>query len=276
MINKNMTVCALVACSAVAAMTQAEPIVYSDPGLGMEMGHFLPDFVWAGEYAPLDITLPASGQAGMNIHGPIPDNAIAIQFRAAQVSFDVGWTGIGAGSGSNDSVVSGDDYTVHYLADPGTETSFTMPSLFAPSSSVGAGDDHQPLVYLSANQTAESGFDDHWFVPQRIAIGVVLELDDGTHYGFAEFENVNPIGSSDRNYRPIRWGYESDPDVAMVVPAVCGDADTDRNGELDFFDVSAFLDAFSQQRFSADLNEDGAFDFFDVSDFLDAFGAGCP
>jgi|GEM_PF-1719656 len=45
---------------------------------------------------------------------------------------------------------------------------------------------------------------------------------------------------------------------------------------LDFFDVSAFLDAFAAHDPAADLNGDGVFDFFDVSDFLDSFGAGCP
>ncbi len=45
---------------------------------------------------------------------------------------------------------------------------------------------------------------------------------------------------------------------------------------LDFFDVSAFLDAFAANDPAADLTGDGVYDFFDVSAFLDAFGAGCP
>jgi len=47
-------------------------------------------------------------------------------------------------------------------------------------------------------------------------------------------------------------------------------------GELDFFDVSAFLDLFGAQDAAADLTGDGEWDFFDVSAFLDVFGAGCP
>ncbi len=46
--------------------------------------------------------------------------------------------------------------------------------------------------------------------------------------------------------------------------------------ELDFFDVSAFLDAFGAQDPVADLNQDGENDFFDVSAYLDQFAAGCP
>ena len=47
-------------------------------------------------------------------------------------------------------------------------------------------------------------------------------------------------------------------------------------GDLDFFDVSAFLDRFAKHIGDADLSYDGQFDFFDVSEFLDMYAAGCP
>jgi len=47
-------------------------------------------------------------------------------------------------------------------------------------------------------------------------------------------------------------------------------------GQLDFFDVSAFLSLFTANDPAADLNGDGAFNFFDVSTFLSVFSAGCP
>lgn len=53
-------------------------------------------------------------------------------------------------------------------------------------------------------------------------------------------------------------------------------ADFSGDGNLDFFDVSAFLSAFSKMNPSADLQADGVFNFFDVSAFLSAFVAGCP
>lgn len=53
-------------------------------------------------------------------------------------------------------------------------------------------------------------------------------------------------------------------------------ADLSGDGMLDFFDVSAFLTAFSSMDPVADFNNDGAFDFFDVSVFLSEFAAGCP
>jgi hypothetical protein len=53
-------------------------------------------------------------------------------------------------------------------------------------------------------------------------------------------------------------------------------ADLNGDGMLDFFDLSAFLSAFSAQDPSADFNGDGLFDFFDVSTYLNLFSAGCP
>jgi len=54
------------------------------------------------------------------------------------------------------------------------------------------------------------------------------------------------------------------------------DADLTGDGVLDFFDVSAFISAFSAQDPVADLNADRVWDFFDVSAYIDAYNAGCP
>ncbi|MBO6512370.1 MAG: FG-GAP repeat protein [Phycisphaerales bacterium] len=58
----------------------------------------------------------------------------------------------------------------------------------------------------------------------------------------------------------------------------CFDNPSDFNGNnvLDFFDISAFLAAFTTQVQDADLNNDGLYDFFDINVFLTAFSAGCP
>jgi hypothetical protein len=52
--------------------------------------------------------------------------------------------------------------------------------------------------------------------------------------------------------------------------------DFNQDGMLDFFDVQAFLDAFSAEDPSADFTNDGVFNFFDVQAFLQAFSSGCP
>lgn len=52
----------------------------------------------------------------------------------------------------------------------------------------------------------------------------------------------------------------------------------DFNGDtiLDFFDVLAFLQAFTAGEPEGDFNNDTIHDFFDVLAFLAAFTAGCP
>lgn len=57
---------------------------------------------------------------------------------------------------------------------------------------------------------------------------------------------------------------------------VCCCVDINQDGSLNFFDISAFLEAFSAQDPIADFNFDGAFNFFDISAFLGEFAAGCP
>ncbi len=52
-------------------------------------------------------------------------------------------------------------------------------------------------------------------------------------------------------------------------------ADLNNDGTLNFFDVSIFIIALSEQDQIADFNNDGTFNFFDVSAFLQAFAQGC-
>lgn len=63
--------------------------------------------------------------------------------------------------------------------------------------------------------------------------------------------------------------------VATPQPTDCI-ADFAPDGTLDFFDILAFLEAFTNADPSANINGDGTFDFFDVLAFLEAFAQGCP
>lgn len=57
----------------------------------------------------------------------------------------------------------------------------------------------------------------------------------------------------------------------------CSDADMAQPyGELNFFDISAFLSAYRKADPSADINGDGEYNFFDISGFLVLFQQGCP
>jgi hypothetical protein len=67
------------------------------------------------------------------------------------------------------------------------------------------------------------------------------------------------------------WFGPGSTECASMCPA-----DLTMDGELDFFDVSAFLTALANEQPVADFTNDGEYDFFDVSAFLMAFSGGCP
>ena len=86
---------------------------------------------------------------------------------------------------------------------------------------------------------------------------------------------------------PLVWesGALNNPGVQVTVGATlargpgspCTAVDyAEPYGELNFFDVSAFLAAFTDQSGQSDLAYDGEFNFFDVSVFLQLYAQGCP
>jgi hypothetical protein len=69
---------------------------------------------------------------------------------------------------------------------------------------------------------------------------------------------------------------EDDRVYVFSITPPCSDADlAGPFGELNFFDVSAFLSAYNAMEPEADFNGDGIFNFFDVSGFLSVYNAGC-
>ena len=133
-----------------------------------------------------------------------------------------------------------------------------------------------------------------------VAVGAAFDRDNGINSGSAYFfgtsggqfaKLLSSIGVIDENFG---WsiaidngviavgsnnsGFNTHPDTAYIfrtTPATCP-ADLTGDGELNFFDVSAFLAALGAQDPSADFTGDGEFNFFDVSAFLQAFATGCP
>ncbi len=53
-------------------------------------------------------------------------------------------------------------------------------------------------------------------------------------------------------------------------------ADFNNDGSLNFFDITAFIEAFTDRDPITDLNADGRFNFFDISTFLTLYTQGCP
>ncbi len=72
---------------------------------------------------------------------------------------------------------------------------------------------------------------------------------------------------------------ESAIDAFRVYDILCDEAcpaDLTGDGQLNFFDIAAFMDLFNTQDPAADLTGDGLFNFFDISAYLDRYNAGCP
>jgi hypothetical protein len=81
-------------------------------------------------------------------------------------------------------------------------------------------------------------------------------------------EQANRMRCSLIHYRPNLY--------SLAGPTGCSDADLNLDGQLDFFDISAFLTAFNNQDSVADFDNNGLFTFFDVSLFLGTYNQGCP
>jgi len=107
--------------------------------------------------------------------------------------------------------------------------------------------------------------------------GQIDELPTWT-YDAPEVGTAMAFGDLNGDGRPdLALGYSGDICIRVfyaIVPPCPADLTDD--GELNFFDVSAFLAAFSVNDPAADFTSDGEWNFFDVSAFLNAFNAGCP
>ncbi|MBL4697230.1 MAG: hypothetical protein JKX70_00200 [Phycisphaerales bacterium] len=69
---------------------------------------------------------------------------------------------------------------------------------------------------------------------------------------------------------------QSVPQIGKFVFATNCRADLNGDTVLNFFDVAAFLSAFTSGDPIADFTGEGSFNFFDIAEFLTQFSAGCP
>lgn len=125
-------------------------------------------------------------------------------------------------------------------------------------------------------------------------------VDDGSKLSWAtQTFDVNPNANAVRWASMYNFWFETDaaPTTGQVdiglfrsgtpaaisgmahVPTLAATCTADFNGDtfVNFFDISAFLDAYTAQDPSADIAAPfGTFNFFDISAFMDAYNAGCP
>ena len=80
---------------------------------------------------------------------------------------------------------------------------------------------------------------------------------------------ITPLGNFD--------GFNGMDDVQIATSPIetCA-VDLNCDGFINFFDISAFISAYTNMDPRADFTGDGLFNFFDVSAFIAQYSAGCP
>ncbi|MBL4698985.1 MAG: right-handed parallel beta-helix repeat-containing protein [Phycisphaerales bacterium] len=123
------------------------------------------------------------------------------------------------------------------------------------------------IEFFASPECDPSGFGEG-----QLFLGQIVVATDAS--GDAPFSTTLSVGS------PVNWvlsatatelltGNTSEFSMCSSIAQGCP-ADLNGDGELNFFDISEFLNTMP------DFNSDGDFNFFDVSAFLNAFSAGCP
>lgn len=106
--------------------------------------------------------------------------------------------------------------------------------------------------------------------------GVAFFDADGNHLGLFDFGGFACTGGllsqGGTGYTPAAMIQATLYTPGAIVPCF---PDLNLDGELNFFDVAIYTDAFATCEPWVDWNNDGRCDFFDVSAFLAAFNAGC-
>ena len=171
------------------------------------------------------------------------------------------------------------EYAVHNLNSHRSADGFSVPIGAASASGFGfhdvpyhSGEPYDGTDWPGAATTGSAT----WSTDSFSANPDANALRWGTMYNF-RFTSDGPPVQGEATISLFRPGAPGQVTVLAWVPEAAGcAADFNGDGELNFFDVQDFLEAFSAGDLAADLTNDGVFDFFDVAAFLDAFSAGCP
>jgi hypothetical protein len=131
---------------------------------------------------------------------------------------------------------------------------------------------------IGFNAQFETGLD---FASDGTLYALIQGFDEVAPDVFVEISShlytINPLNGAANDLGVVQADGTWDA-VTLVIDegtASCA-ADLTGDGDLNFFDVSAFLNAYNAMDPIADFTNDGAFNFFDVSAFLNAYNLGCP
>ena len=103
------------------------------------------------------------------------------------------------------------------------------------------------------------------WIQREIRIADILEPTDQMRIRFVAYDNETD-GIVEAAIDDLKVEYLGCPDG--------NPADFNNDGTLNFFDISAFIAALSNQEPEADFNNDGRWNFFDISAFLTAYANG--
>ncbi len=203
--------------------------------------------------------IPDTDQSVFAIDDDDADKGAAITDLDGDGAFEIGF----GGDPSTVFTYDGSDLNLIYTANP----PFSGPQDFRFFDVDGDGDDDLAEIMFSDGRA-------HIYLNR----GGVLDSTPTWTFDASEVGNALAFGDLNGDTRPdLALGYAGDTCIRVFfAPAPSCPADLTGDGNLDFFDISAFLNAFSAQDPAADFTGDGNFDFFDVSAFLNAFNAGCP
>lgn len=135
--------------------------------------------------------------------------------------------------------------------------------------------DNVGAVQLASGSVLEATLDlagQYGTVPEQIHLAVLS-------YGSADGSTLTITNQvpftldGDGNAEPNEFAMI---ELCSMTDEGCCLGDFTGDGVLNFFDVSAFLGAFSSGDLAVDFTNDGVLNFFDVSAFLTAFSDGCP
>lgn len=93
-------------------------------------------------------------------------------------------------------------------------------------------------------------------------------------WSFSTGADGRHIVLNDRRELAFRLTFRDGTSGVFVATVGCR-ADSDSNGQVDFFDYLDFIASFGEGGREADFDGNGTVDFFDYLDFVGAFGAGC-
>ena len=156
---------------------------------------------------------------------------------------------------------SGRDYVINFLGSATANGGPNPGSLWSNNASSAAWNNTDISASAPGDTISNGGI--------IVSTSITYDINEDGEFNNPTSGNFDPALPADEAYSVALYiGYYQD--AVICTPDLNGD------GVLNFFDISAFLSAFSSMDPVADFNGDGIFNFFDISAFLSAFSAGCP